>query len=61
MMRLISFVLLALVTVSEQAVPKPAPRPRVDLGYAVYEGLYNATTDLNIWKRYGSSSLSTHE
>ncbi|KAL6790245.1 Alpha/Beta hydrolase protein [Trichoderma sp. SZMC 28013] len=47
---IISFILLALVTVSDQAVPKPAPRPRVDLGYAVYEGLYNATTDLNIWK-----------
>ncbi|KAL7956580.1 Alpha/Beta hydrolase protein [Trichoderma compactum] len=46
----ISFVLLALVTASDQAVSKPAPRPRVDLGYAVYEGLYNATTDLNMWK-----------
>lgn len=55
-----SFILLALVTVSEQAVPKPAPRPRVDLGYAVYEGLYNATTNLNIWKRYGSYTLSPH-
>ncbi|KAL5083128.1 hypothetical protein Trisim1_001963 [Trichoderma cf. simile WF8] len=59
-MRLISsFILLALVTTSDQAVPKPAPRPRVDLGYTIYEGLYNATTDLNIWKsiRYAAPPI----
>lgn len=27
--------------------------PTVSLGYATYEGYYNGTYDLNIWKRYG--------
>jgi hypothetical protein len=26
--------------------------PVVNLGYATYEGYYNNTYDLNIWKRY---------
>ncbi|PTB62248.1 alpha/beta-hydrolase [Trichoderma citrinoviride] len=49
MIRIISLV-LALASTTNQALATPAPGPRVDLGYAVYEGLYNATLDLNIWK-----------
>ena len=26
--------------------------PTVDLGYATYQGYYNDTYDLNVWKRY---------
>jgi hypothetical protein len=56
MMRLIGFI-LPLATTTSQAFAAPAHGPRVDLGYAVYEGLYNATLDLNIWKRYTSLIL----
>ncbi|KAL6862063.1 Alpha/Beta hydrolase protein [Trichoderma novae-zelandiae] len=50
MIRIISFILLALATTTNQAVATPAPGPRVDLGYAVYEGSHNATLNLNTWK-----------
>ncbi|KAL7928897.1 Alpha/Beta hydrolase protein [Trichoderma chlorosporum] len=47
---IINLIWLALATATVQAVPKSVSSPRVDLGYAVYEGFYNATTNLNIWK-----------
>ncbi|TFB01758.1 putative secreted lipase [Trichoderma ghanense] len=50
MIRIISFILLLFATTTHQALVSPAPGPRIDLGYAVYEGLYNATLNLNIWK-----------
>ncbi|EGR52449.1 uncharacterized protein TRIREDRAFT_2044 [Trichoderma reesei QM6a] len=60
MMRLIGFI-LPLATTTSQAFAAPAHGPRVDLGYAVYEGLYNATLDLNIWKsiRYAAPPVGT--
>ncbi|KAJ2993853.1 hypothetical protein NUW58_g1719 [Xylaria curta] len=33
--------------------------PVVSLGYATYEGYYNDTYDLNIWKRYGDAFAFT--
>jgi hypothetical protein len=30
----------------------PASELMVDLGYGVYKGFYNSTTDLNIWRGY---------
>ncbi|KAL7941953.1 hypothetical protein V8C42DRAFT_164170 [Trichoderma barbatum] len=61
MRRITSFIFLALATATYQAVVKHAPAPRVDLEYAVYEGFYNVTVDLVIWKRYASSSLHMKE
>ncbi len=34
-------------------LPLSVSGPIVSLGYATYEGYYNGTYDLNIWKRYG--------
>jgi hypothetical protein len=31
--------------------------PIINVGYATYEGYYNDTYDLNIWKRYEMSCL----
>lgn len=50
-----SFV-LALAVVTDHALAAlpsgSAPAaPQVDLGYAVYEGIYNDTYNLNTWKR----------
>lgn len=71
MRRIISLLVLALATTTDHVLAAPAARtapsaPRVDLGYAVYEGSYNSTFDVNIWKRYElslsnakSPSLST--
>ncbi|KAL7814961.1 Alpha/Beta hydrolase protein [Trichoderma aethiopicum] len=61
MMRIISFILLLVATTTTQALAKPAHGPQVDLGYAVYEGLYNATLDLNIWKsiRYAAPPVGS--
>ncbi len=30
--------------------PPPSPGPTVDLGYATYQGYYDETYDLNVWK-----------
>jgi hypothetical protein len=32
--------------------------PIINLGYATYEGYYNDTYDLNIWKRYARYFIS---
>lgn len=41
--------------------PSSADPLLVDLGYGVYKGVYNSTSDLNIWKGYViSSSLFIH-
>lgn len=43
--------LLALaVTPNCLASPGPTSSPVVDLGYAKYEGYYNSTADLNVYK-----------
>lgn len=35
-----------------QPVERRALNLTVDLGYGIYNGVYNSTTDLNIWKGY---------
>jgi hypothetical protein len=53
-MRLVasSFLLaLAIVTDHALATGSSESTPTVDLGYAVYEGVYNDTYNLNTWKR----------
>ena len=34
-----------------EPIPQAVKAPRVDLGYAVYEGSYDSNTGLNIFKR----------
>jgi len=34
-----------------EPIPRAVKAPRVDLGYAVYEGSYDANTSINIFKR----------
>lgn len=47
-----SFVLaLAVITGHALAAIPLESSPTVDLGYAVYEGVYNDTYNLNTWKR----------
>jgi len=50
-----SGILLALALLVAGSGAEPIPRavkaPRVDLGYAVYEGSYDANTSINIFKR----------
>jgi hypothetical protein len=35
---------------SAEPIPRAVKAPKVDLGYAVYEGSYNANTSINIFK-----------
>lgn len=42
---------LALAVVTDHAMAPLKSTPTVDLGYAVYEGVYNDTYNLNTWKR----------
>lgn len=60
MRRVASSFVLALAIVTDHAsaaLPSGStpsatrPAPQVDLGYAVYEGVYNETYNLNTWKR----------
>lgn len=37
----------------------PSSRLQVDLGYAIYQGYYNDTFDLNIWKRLDEPQVPT--
>ncbi|KAI0173305.1 putative carboxylesterase [Hypoxylon sp. FL1284] len=38
-------------TIEAAALPRsPSSTPAVDLGYATYQGYYNSTYDLNVWK-----------
>lgn len=41
-----------LLLICELSILAAAAGPRVDLGYAIYEGRYNATSKLNIFKGY---------
>ncbi|RFU75454.1 hypothetical protein TARUN_6787 [Trichoderma arundinaceum] len=56
MRRAITSLVIALAATADHVAAAPAVRtapssaPQVDLGYAVYEGSYNATFDMNIWK-----------
>lgn len=45
------FVALAVVTGHAFAAAPLESSPTVDLGYAVYQGVYNDTYNLNTWKR----------
>jgi hypothetical protein len=45
-----SLVLLALTAAPAGATPVQTSNPVVDLGYATYQGYYNDTYDLNIFK-----------
>ena len=36
-----------------EPVPRAAKAPTVDLGYAVYEGSYDANNSINVFKGYG--------
>jgi hypothetical protein len=55
-------VLLAGASVAEP-VPKIAARdtPTVDLGYSVYSGKYDAASDINVFKGYGSKCTNSIE
>lgn len=48
-----SSILFALAVVTDHAFAATPleSAPTVDLGYAVYEGVYNDTYNLNTWKR----------
>lgn len=53
MRRVAGSLLFALAVVTDHvfaAIPLEST-PAVDLGYAVYEGVYNDTYNLNTWKR----------
>ena len=40
--------------VCAEPIPRAAKAPTVDLGYAVYEGSYDANNSINIFKGYVS-------
>lgn len=54
-----SLVLLALIAApASLAISVQGSSPGVDLGYATYQGYYNNTYDLNIFKGWGKAALS---
>jgi hypothetical protein len=65
-MRLLrSAIASALLTGASVAEPIPniAARdtPTVDLGYSVYSGSYDATNNINVFKGYGSTYMTSIE
>lgn len=48
----ISLLLALAITPASLASPAHTASPVVDLGYAKYQGLYNSTYDINVFKGY---------
>ena len=44
---------LLTATVAAEPIPRAVKAPTVDLGYAVYEGSFDANNSINAFKGYG--------
>jgi len=54
---------IASALVAAEPIPKLAARdaPTVDLGYSVYSGTFDATNNINAFKRYATMRLTVME
>ena len=52
---------LLAATIAAEPIPRAVKAPTVDLGYAVYEGSYDANNSINTFKGYAHFRFSVNQ